>query len=192
MDGNPPGLTHITFHGGNMHTHDTTPEVWKPIPGHPMYEVSTHGRVRSWLPRNRNARAPTEGRLMNPTIKDNGYPVVGLRRDGRYHHRTVHSLVAETFIGPRPEGHDVCHADGVRTNNLLDNLRYDTRAGNVADAQRHGTHIKGETVGTSKLVEDQVRAIRQDSRSHTTIARDYGVSRMCVTRIKTRQTWKHL
>nr|WP_232111245.1 HNH endonuclease signature motif containing protein [Nocardia wallacei] len=55
--------------------------------------------------------------------------------------RTAHSLVAEAFIGPRPEGLQVCHNDGDPTNNMLANLRYDTPSENQTDIVRHGKHF---------------------------------------------------
>src|SRR5699024_9822191 len=52
----------------------------------------------------------------------------------------VHSLVAESFIGARPEGMEVCHSDGNKTNNHVANLRFGTSSDNELDKVRHGTH----------------------------------------------------
>lgn len=52
----------------------------------------------------------------------------------------VHTLVAAAFLGPRPEGMQVRHADGDRTNNTLGNLCYGTPKDNMQDAISHGTH----------------------------------------------------
>lgn len=65
---------------------------------------------------------------------------VRLTKDGVRSVQSVHVLVAEAFLGPRPEGHEVCHNDGDRDNNCLTNLRYDTHSGNMLDAVSHGTH----------------------------------------------------
>jgi hypothetical protein len=43
------------------------------------------------------------------------------------------------FVGPAPEGMEGCHYNGDPTDNRLENLRWDTRKANVADAIRHGT-----------------------------------------------------
>lgn len=56
--------------------------------------------------------------------------------------RTVHSLVALAFIGPRPHGYEVCHNNGNPLDNRVDNLRYGTSADNKLDQVRHGTHEK--------------------------------------------------
>ena len=65
---------------------------------------------------------------------------MNLSHQGEDKTRTVHSLVAEAFIGARPEGMEICHSDGDPTNNHLDNLRYGTPSDNTLDKVRHGTH----------------------------------------------------
>jgi hypothetical protein len=42
-------------------------------------------------------------------------------------------IVADAWLGERPEGLDVCHKDAVRDNNRVDNLYYDTRSRNLKD-----------------------------------------------------------
>jgi hypothetical protein len=66
--------------------------------------------------------------------------MVGLNREGKEQKRYVHSLVAEAFIGPRPPGLEVCHGDGIPTNNRPENLRYGSHGSNLLDRVRHGTH----------------------------------------------------
>ena len=104
-------------------------ELWKPAVGHSGYEVSSLGRVRS-LHRG--------GRILRPGTASNGYPTVAL---GRGKTRTLHSLVAEAFIGARPTGQVVRHKDGDRKNPRASNLIYGTRAENIKDAVAHGTWL---------------------------------------------------
>lgn len=115
-------------------------ETWKPLPSNPTYEISDLGNVRSrdhlvWGGK-RMGFYTKPGRNLRPGIASNGYPTVAL---GRGKTRTVHSLVAETFIGPCPIGMEVRHKDGYRTNPRLDNLEYGTRLENIEDAFRHGS-----------------------------------------------------
>lgn len=70
--------------------------------------------------------------------KKTGYCQVSIRKTG-FNERInwtkyVHDLVAETFIGPRPEGFDIDHIDGNRSNNHYTNLEYVTRKENVRRA----------------------------------------------------------
>ena len=71
----------------------------------------------------------------------------------------MHRLVMLAFVGPCPDGMEVCHKDGVSTNSLLSNLRYDTHVGNYVDAIRHGTMGRGVGV---KLTREQVEKIREE------------------------------
>ena len=120
-------------------------ELWRWVPGYEgIYEVSNMGRVRSvdrllyhynWRAKANRAHK-IKGRMLRPGKASHGYFTVAL---GRGNSRTVHSLVAEAFIGPRPEGCEVLHADGSRDNNRAANLRYGTRSENNLDAVKHGT-----------------------------------------------------
>jgi hypothetical protein len=111
-------------------------EQWRPILGwEGLYEVSNEGRVRS-----------CEGRRQRPIVlvplkTDKGYLRANLYAPGgRKERRTIHRAVLEAFVGPCPEGQQGCHNDGDRTNNRLENLRWDTPAGNSRDKLLHGTH----------------------------------------------------
>lgn len=116
---------------------NSSPESWRPVVGwEGFYEVSSLGRVRRiFLP-------PYEGfRVLRPHPDRHGYPSVGLSRPGAKPMRPkVHKLVAESFIGPRPSGLEICHNDGDKTNARASNLRYDTHLANEQDKRLHGTH----------------------------------------------------
>jgi hypothetical protein len=117
-----------------------SPEGWLPITSWPGYEVSDHGRVRSMDHRTVTSRGARnyKGRVLSQTVLPLGYHAVSARvADGEKKFR-VHVLVLEAFVGPRPAGMDGCHNDGNPANNNLSNLRWDTRAANMADMKRHG------------------------------------------------------
>jgi hypothetical protein len=61
------------------------------------------------------------------------YPRVSIGGEKKY----IHALVAETFVGPRPEGQLVLHWDDEPTNPDRSNLRYGSHADNAADARRN-------------------------------------------------------
>jgi hypothetical protein len=85
------------------------------IPGFPGYEISTYGEVTSHL-----GKTP---RVIRPHWNGKHYRV-SLRRDGKTYTRSVHSLVALTYLGPRPEGHEVRHLDRDGSYNATTNLVY--------------------------------------------------------------------
>lgn len=108
-------------------------EIWRAVPGFTGYEVSSTGRVRSY-------KRSAAGRLISLLPDGRGYMRVRLGDGTRMVARRVHQLVAEAFIGPRPEGREVRHLDGNGMNNIPSNLEYATAAVNQADKVLHGTH----------------------------------------------------
>ena len=109
-----------------------TPEVWKPVPGHEgFYEASNLGRIRSLdriEPHHRHDGFTQIrcGRILK--ISPSGdYWTVRLRGKTRM----VHTVILETFVGPKPPGLCACHGPDFDTsNNALSNLRWDTYSAN--------------------------------------------------------------
>lgn len=120
---------------------------------------------------------------MHPTT-GNGYLFVNLR--GKKYR--VHRLVMATFVGPCPEGHQVCHYDGNRQNNSLSNLRYDTSKANAADKRRHGRQ-------PSKLTPEAVTFARNAvsrGESAAWVASLLNVDPVTVRKAVNRRTWEHV
>jgi len=119
-------------------------EQWKPVYGYEgIYEVSSHGRVRSvdrTVTYSGGRVRRLKGKVRRTPLNQDGYQVVKLCIHGKCQTRYVHSLVAESFIGARPEGMEVCHSDGNKTNNHVANLRFGTSSDNELDKVRHGAH----------------------------------------------------
>jgi hypothetical protein len=115
-------------------------EKWLAVPGYVgAYEVSSLGRVRS-LNRITDRGRRWRGRLMTPSVMDNGYHTVTLWRNGAQKSALVHRLVLSAFVGTPPEGHEGLHRDGNRSNNRLENLSWGTHSENQFDQVAHGTH----------------------------------------------------
>ena len=119
-------------------------EVWKKVPGTSgRYEVSDHGRVRRTervVDRPGQSPMTLKARVLDPGTGDTGYVEVRLQIDGKSRLKRVHRLVLEAFDGPCPDGLEGCHNNGDRTDNRLSNLRWDSRANNLRDREKHGTH----------------------------------------------------
>lgn len=121
---------------------DKTPIEWRPIAGYESrYEVSNDGRVRS-LP-NRTRKGVRE---LAQGIGSGGYKIVTLYGAHGRSTALVHRLVATAFCGVPNTGDEVCHSNGLRTDNRAANLRWDTRSANQRDAVAHGTHAKSRRV----------------------------------------------
>lgn len=148
---------------------------WKPIEGWAGYEISNTGHVRSWK---KCRRTPNDvlPRPVAPFPLPYGYLIVKLKDKGRKRSAYIHHLVAEHFIGPRPDGAEVAHWDGDKSNNSVSNLRYATPKENGADSVRQGVSARGERHYATTLTNETAAAIRKFDGSHAEAAREYGVS----------------
>lgn len=171
-------------------------EQWKDIEGFPGYQVSNHGRVRSLdrivLTANGQRRRYKGVIFTGSSTNQKGHRKVPLGRDGKAHMQYIHHLVALAFIGPRPEGMIVAHGDGDHGNNHDWNLRYTTQVGNMDDARKHGTLMKGENHVRSILTQQQVEDIRVRlfcGQKQKDIATKYGVARTTIGSISTGRSW---
>ena len=169
---------------------------WAAIPGFDgAYEVSTDGQIR------RGTDCPENG-LRRGTIKKHrvdrfGYARVTCRRpDGKPVIVSPHIAVLQAFVGPRPLGYDASHLNGIRLDNRLENLAWETASENHLRKIEHGTIVRGEKHKCSKLTEKQVVDIRQKYVPGVTryidIANEYGVSNVLIGRIVNRKAWRHV
>ena len=123
-----------------------------------------------------------------------GYLVVSVTINGKKTCRTVHSLVAEAFIGRRPSDLLVLHKNGCKLENRATNLYYGTQKQNMQDAVAHGTKPRGATHGMVKLTEAQVSLIRslKGAMKQRDIAHKFGIGQSHVQRILSGQSWAHV
>jgi hypothetical protein len=125
-------------------------EIWKKVPTITLkngikykpygYEVSNLGRVRSYKNRygyGKRKLLPTPT-IINGRLDQAGY-VQYMISDKRGVRRNLrgHVMVAFAFLGRRKKGMHICHYDDIKTNNRLDNLRYDTVSNNRKDMYRN-------------------------------------------------------
>lgn len=96
-------------------------EVWKPVNEFQNYEISNFGRVK-----NRKT-----GRVFTGANDAYGYVHVRLVKDGKFHLRKIHRLVAEAFIPTTSTDLVVDHIDGDKKNNKAENLRWVTYSENA-------------------------------------------------------------
>lgn len=121
----------------------TVVEEWRPVVGfESLYEVSNVGRVRRIGKAARTGKGHGGGARIGLILKlrkhRGGYLMAQLWCNGKLTGRLAHCLVAPAFIGARPEGLDINHKDGDKTNNSVGNLEYVTRSENNRHAYRIG------------------------------------------------------
>lgn len=114
-------------------------EVWKDITDYEgYYQVSNLGRVRSLNRIIKNGRK-YKGKIRKPIPDSKGYMSALLSKDGYRRMFRIHTLVMNTFAGPRPSNMVVCHGRNGKSDNSLSNLQYATESDNHLDQWRDGT-----------------------------------------------------
>lgn len=127
-------------------------------------------------------------RILKPALRRDGYRFVTLSIDNQHFHKTIHSMVAEAFIGARPKGYHVNHKDGNKTNNKIDNLEYVTPSGNV----RHSLIV---LENAQKLTPDKVREIRaavKEGVLRKEIAHKFDISIHMVNAVWRKVSWDYV
>lgn len=133
--------------------------------------------------------------LIWPYGKTSGGYGVTKSADGK--RTTAHRVICEMAHGrPPTENHVAAHSCGNGHLGCVNphHLRWATCKENSQEMVLHGTSPKGERCGHAKLTDADVREIR-DMRGLVSlgeIAGRFGVSKMTVSDIHLRKTWKHL
>lgn len=159
-------------------------ETWRDIPGYEgKYQASSMGRIRSLgrsieYHREKPYFAYRSGKMLKCLDRGNTpYYSVDICQK----RKLIHRLVAAAFLGPCPAEMEVLHRNGNPKDNRIENLAYDTHSENVRDTYRYGGKQK-------KLFAEEVEQIRfglATGISYQELAAMYGVTRSCISRIKT-------
>lgn len=166
-------------------------EEWKWVPGFERaYEVSSQGRIRSYVNR-------SQPRALKPFIRCHGYYGISL---GAGFTALLHRVVALTFIQNPFNLPEVNHIDGEKGNNSVQNLEWVTSSQNKRHACALGLmkppRLRGEDAKRSHLTNHDVYMIRQlyknGGNSHLKLSLRYGVSRHAIRCIVNRRTWTHI
>jgi hypothetical protein len=108
-------------------------EIWKTIPGHQNYMISTFGRCYSKVERTLKS--------MNPRKKHGcGYVTLQLYGEDKLS-TSMHAAMGRTFLPtPKPDETVVDHINGIRNDNHIRNLRWATRSLNSANRRPTSMH----------------------------------------------------
>lgn len=165
-------------------------EVWKSVHDWPGYEVSNLGRVRSFKKKVKGqiAWAITEKpqRILKPSL-GSGYRQVNLSHNGETQCHRIATLVLEAFVGPKSSNMEGCHKDCNKTNNRLDNLRYDTHRANIRDGV--GEHIANRLTNRQAV---ELRHLAAQGISDQELAGRFDVSINTVSKCRRGYTFAYL
>lgn len=149
------------------------------IPDYASYSITKSGAVWSNL---------TKRYLKQQTDK-RGYKIVKLYGKNK----TVHRLVAHTFIG-RVDSLTVNHLNGIKGDNNLNNLDICTNQENMMHAYKTGLRINpfGEKANNVKLSSGEVAVIRTylSIISNANLGLMFGVSKSTISKIRSEVNWR--
>ena len=167
-------------------------EIWREIDfqtelPHARYEISSHGRVKSF------AVDSSNGRIMKGSDV-NGYLSVMVRlgkKVSQTHY--IHRLVASAF-NPKPssEHRYVAHLDYDKKNNSRYNLKWMTEKELTTHNNKNPAILKSRCTGY-KLTESDVRVIKRLLKSNKTrlsmIAKRFNITHTQLNRIRSGENW---
>ena len=130
--------------------------------------------------------------------KERGYgrTIIGSRKDGTRKTIAAHRLSYETFVGPIPDGMEVCHKCDNPCCVNPDHLFVGTRQDNIDDreSKHRNNPPKGSSNGRAKLSEADVLSARleraQKNISFQKLADKYGVSKKTIQNAIKGRTWR--
>jgi hypothetical protein len=126
-------------------------KIWKDVVGYEgLYRVSNYGDIFAYsrlIIQANGVERNTESRLLTPQLHPTGYVhIILVSEEGVRKQRTIHSIVADAFLGECPEGYEVDHKNDLRSDNRASNLQYLTHRDNCATPY----HWRGTNQETSK------------------------------------------
>jgi hypothetical protein len=175
-------------------------EVWVDMKGYEeYYQASNLGRIkRKTKYRNKSTKYLLIRKILKQTIylkktTKNGYLYITLFDKNP---KTVHRLIAKSFI-PNPKNKPcVNHIDGFSLNNNVSNLEWCTYSENTQHAYKTGLmdSLKGENNTSAKLTKDEVIEIRNYPKKITNVelGKIYNISDKTISSVRLRRTWKHI
>ena len=117
-----------------------------------------------------------------------------IRIHGKLH--KTHRIMYEEYVGEIPEGMKVCHRCDTPSCCNPDHLFLGTDADNMRDRDNKDRQARGESHGTSKLTEEDVKSIKEllsegDLKQHE-LSAIFNVGSDVISRINTGKAWKHI
>jgi hypothetical protein len=153
-----------------------------------LYFLNENGNIFSYPKKTRKGI-----REIFPMKVGFGYMQIDLCKNGKIKRHLVHRLMAKTFIKNECNKEQVNHINGIKNDNRLENLEWNTRSENQLHSIRLGLRTTvGEKNSQSKINSEQVLLILNDKRAYKEIIKDYNVSISTISDIKRGYSWTHI
>jgi hypothetical protein len=166
-------------------------EIWKDVKGFEgLYQVSNIGNVKRFI-----GKIIPKERLIGRIVDRDGYSRRTLCKNGLSKQMTEHRIVAIAFIKNPKNKETINHINGIKSDNRVENLEWNTHKENQEHAVRTGLKDqKGIKHHKCKLTEEQVLEIRKIgfSQKRMSLSKKYGVCRTTILRIIRGSNWTHI
>lgn len=171
---------------------------YRDIPGFRGYRVGSDGSVWSCLLPGRKCESQLhEGRIWKrrlPAKDRKGYMQISLRKHtNHFVTKKVRHLVLLAFVGPRPDGMEGRHLNGIPGDNRACNLAWSTHLENILDKKKHGTGSEGEKNAQAKITWEkaaEIRRLRSQGIQVAELARRFGIHLRNIMRVLSFATWR--
>lgn len=130
--------------------------------------------------------------LWEASVNNENYGQIGVNVTIKGAHRVSYELYKGDFDKKLHIRHKCDNTYCVNPDHLEPGTNQDNMNDKVKRGRQASTKLLGEKNGNSKLTEEQVIAIFNDTRDTEKIAEDYGISSANVSAIKTGFTWNHV
>ena len=159
-------------------------EIYKIIPEFANYEISNFGNIR---------RFKSKKPLTPSLCKKTGYLMFDFCQNGNKYRKLVHRIVLSTFVENIENKEQLNHINGIKSDNRLNNLEWNTRSENQKHSILIGLrHARGNHNSQCKLTEEQVLKIFNDERKYKYISNEFNISISTVADIKRGYSWTHI
>lgn len=155
-------------------------EIWKSLPEYAGIEVSTLGRVRTLDKMAWNGKGAwlMKGRILKQCYNHKGYMRVGITIDGKRAMKSVHRLVAQTFIQNPNNLPQVNHKNCVRDDNRVGNLEWCDNSYNQKYREKYG-EAQGHPVFAINLTTLEVSQFKSQAEA----SRALGVLQQSISKV---------
>jgi hypothetical protein len=166
-------------------------EVWKDVIGYEgIYQINKNGDVMS-LKRKTTGTFTTIDKIIKKQIDLKGYFVYKLSKNGKTKTKSLHRILAQSFIKNPNNEKCVNHKDGNPLNNDISNLEWCSYSYNSL----HGYRSNGRKNPRRKLTENQVSEIKNKLINYyyglgRQLAEEYNVSVYIISLIKQNKTYQ--
>lgn len=122
--------------------------IWKNIKDFEIYQVSNLGNVRRYNKANEYDKRIKKYTYLKFQTTKRGYLQVSLYKNGKQYRKTIHRLVAETFIPNYNNYSQVNHINEIKSDNKVENLEWCDNWYN----SHFGNHIENARIGHFKKI----------------------------------------